>query len=92
MVKRTKQSKLTARRAGRGSGAGSVIVSATVPKDLVAEIRTNIGDREFSRFVTSALRGELVRLHRAQAVAEIESKAGPIDPREIAKARRALRT
>jgi hypothetical protein len=65
-------------------------VAASLPADLVRKVRETVGPREFSAFIASSVARELVRLRRAQFVADVVRHSGPLDPREIEKARRLI--
>lgn len=57
-------------------------VSVTLDADLVAEIKTEIGAREFSRFVNETLALDLQRRRLERLERELEKEYGPI-PDEV---------
>lgn len=57
----------------------SEIVSATVPKRLLTEVRSRVGRRGVSQFITRALAREIVRQNRERFIAELVDSHGPVD-------------
>ena len=57
-------------------------VSVTLDAELVAEIKTEIGEGEFSRFVNETLELHLQRRRMEQLERELEKEYGPI-PDEV---------
>lgn len=85
--------KPTARQKTSKPVAGATeTIAASVPSALVREVRQHVGKGEFSRFVASALRRELVRLNRARFISDFESEFGPLDKKAVERARRAIRS
>jgi len=68
----------------------NVRISATVPKNILLQVRGALGKRGLSAFVTKALRRELIRINRAKYVAMVESESGPLPEALLARARRIL--
>ena len=60
-------------------GGTATTIAASVPKELIDEIRVRTGRREFSRFVAISLARELIDRSRADLVAEMEATHGPVD-------------
>jgi len=60
-------------------GGAATTIAASVPKELIDEIRVRTGRREFSRFVATSLARELIDRSRADLVAEMEAAHGPVD-------------
>jgi hypothetical protein len=71
---------------------GSVApISATIPARLLALVRSRVGAREFSQFVTRSMANELLRIYRQEYVANVEAELGPLDRAEVEKWRKRLR-
>jgi hypothetical protein len=65
-------------------------ISATVPKNILQQVRETVGNRGLSAFVTKALRRELIRMNRARYIAMVEAESGPLPEALLAEARRML--
>jgi hypothetical protein len=70
--------------------SATVTISASVPEHVVKVIRSQVGAREFSQFVTRSLERELVRMNRVKFIDHVVQHSGPLTPKEIARARRLL--
>jgi hypothetical protein len=68
------------------------VVSASVPRHIVVEVKNRVGKRGFSQFVTRSLERELQRENQRSFIAEAEAAVGPIDARSLARAERLLRS
>lgn len=60
-------------------------VSVSMPDDVSAAVRARVGRREFSRYVTSAVRRQLERDQLATLLAELEAVNGPVSPELLAE-------
>jgi hypothetical protein len=65
-------------------------ISASIPSVLAAEVRSRVGKREFSEFVARSIAKELVDCNRAEYVAGVEQRTGPLDPELVAALERIL--
>lgn len=53
-------------------------VSISMPEDVSAAVRARVGQREFSRYVTRAVRRQLERDQLDALLAELEAANGPV--------------
>lgn len=53
-------------------------VSVSMPPDVSAAVRARVGRREFSRYVTAAVRRQLERDQLDALLAELEAVNGPV--------------
>jgi hypothetical protein len=83
---------LTMKAEKKEANSPTETISASVPSALVERVRARVGKREFSQFVTRSIERELIRLNRRQLVEDIVEASGPLDPAEVAAARRLLRS
>ncbi len=65
-------------------------ISATIPENILQQVRETVGRRGLSAFVTKALRRELIRMNRERYVAMVEAESGPLPEALLAEARRML--
>jgi hypothetical protein len=63
----------------------SETIAASIPKALANAVRACIGKREFSRFVTQAMRRELTRRNRESLVHDLIAEIGAPNEDEIRK-------
>jgi hypothetical protein len=68
------------------------VVSASVPRHIVIEVKNRVGKRGFSQFVARSLERELQRENQRSFIAEAEAAVGPIDANSLARAERLLRS
>jgi hypothetical protein len=68
------------------------VVSASVPRHIIIEVKKRVGKRGFSQFVARSLERELQRENQRSFIAEAEATIGPIDTKAIARAERLLRS
>jgi hypothetical protein len=68
------------------------VVSASVPRHIIAEVKKRVGKRGFSQFVARSLARELQRENQRSFIAEAEAAVGPIDAKAVARAERLLRS
>jgi hypothetical protein len=67
-------------------------ISATIPSRLLQLVRSRVGTREFSQFVTRSMANELLRILRQEYIANVEAETGPIDRAEVEKWRKIFRS
>ncbi len=67
-------------------------ISATIPARLLELVRSRVGTREFSQFVTRSMANELLRILRLEYIANVEAETGPIDRAEVEKWRKRIRS
>ncbi|MGQ0575531.1 MAG: hypothetical protein ACT4RN_15205 [Pseudonocardia sp.] len=60
-------------------------VSVSMPADVTAAVRARVGRREFSRYVTAAVRRQLERDQLDALLAELEAVNGPVPPELLAE-------
>ena len=60
-------------------------VSVSLPADLSEEVRRRVGQRGFSRFVTTAVRRQIERDDLEALLAEMEALNGPVPPELLAE-------
>lgn len=60
-------------------------VSVSMPDDVSAAVRARVGRREFSRYVTAAVRRQLERDQLDTLLAELEAVNGPVSPELLAE-------
>lgn len=72
------------------TAAPTETISASIPCDLAALVRSHAGKRQFSQFVTRALKREIVRQSRLELVAEFARHGVYPDPGYAEKLRRIM--
>ena len=76
---------------GKRASDGTETISASVPSELVAQIREHVGKRGFSEFVTRALKKAMVKQARLDLLADFRKHNGPLDPVEQERIRKFMR-
>jgi hypothetical protein len=65
------------------------VVSASVPRHIIVEVKKRVGKRGFSQFVARSLERELQRENQRSFIAEAEAAVGRVDEKAVSRGRNA---
>ena len=75
----------------KDSDAALEVVSASIPRHLVVEVKKPVGKRGYSQFVVRSLERELQRENQRSFIGEATDAVGAVDAKAVARAERLLR-